>query len=197
MYASYNFDRPENDSQNYYFYKNGFNEDELALIEQSVAEVPFETATTVGGEVSDVRSSSIKWLHQNGPGDWWWLYEKLSNYIMEANNNLWRFELESMPEAIQYTEYYASKKGKYDWHQDIGPGMLSKRKVSVTVQLSDAEAYEGGDLEYWQGGKDPITAHRGAGSVFIFPSYMMHRVTTVTKGTRKSFVLWVGGTHYR
>lgn len=33
--------------------------------------------------------------------------------------------------------------------------------------------------------------------VFIFPSYMMHRVTKITKGTRRSFVLWVGGDHYR
>ena len=41
------------------------------------------------------------------------------------------------------------------------------------------------------------TAPRKAGCVFIFPSFMMHRVTPVTKGTRKSFVLWLGGTHYK
>ena len=51
----------------------------------------------------------------------------------------------------------------------------------------------------WSGGdeKSAVKAHKGAGSVFIFPSYMLHRVTPVTKGIRRSFVLWVGGSHYR
>jgi len=51
----------------------------------------------------------------------------------------------------------------------------------------------------WSGGHENnvTTAYKGAGSTFIFPSYMMHRVTPVTKGVRKSFVLWVGGSHYR
>jgi PKHD-type hydroxylase len=49
----------------------------------------------------------------------------------------------------------------------------------------------------WSGGENVSVAERGAGVVFIFPSYMMHRVTKVTKGTRRSFVLWVGGDHYR
>jgi len=103
----------------------------------------------------------------------------------------------SAPEFIQYTEYYASEGGHYDWHQDIGPGMGSLRKVSITVQLSDTNEYEGGDLEIWQGGQSILQAPRGAGNVVIFPSYMMHRVKRVEKGTRRSFVLWVGGQHYK
>ena len=71
------------------------------------------------------------------------------------------------------------------------------RKVSITVQLSDTDDYEGGNLEIWSGGDNVKIAPRGRGNVVIFPSYMMHRVTPVTKGTRKSFVLWVGGEHYR
>jgi len=30
----------------------------------------------------------------------------------------------------------------------------------------------------------------------LFPSFMHHRITPVTKGTRKSLVLWVGGGSY-
>jgi len=44
----------------------------------------------------------------------------------------------------------------------------------------------------------PFTkAERRAGCVFIFPSFMMHRVSPVTKGVRKSFVIWLGGQHYK
>ncbi len=118
---------------------------------------------------------------------------------MEANAAIWHFDLHNLTDHIQYTEYYAEKGGHYNWHQDMGPGEMSKRKISVTVQLSDPSEYEGGDLEYFKGGnpEEADKAPRGKGVVFIFPSYMMHRVTKVTKGTRRSFVLWVGGEHYK
>jgi PKHD-type hydroxylase len=102
-----------------------------------------------------------------------------------------------MPEQIQYTEYYDHEKGHYDWHMDTGYGNLSQRKISVTVQLSDTHEYEGGDLQLWPGGTYPLISPRGKGNVVIFPSFMMHRITPVTRGTRKSFVLWLGGGHYR
>ena len=117
--------------------------------------------------------------------------------IKEANDTIWNFDLYSVLDDIQYTEYHATNDGHYGWHQDIGPGALSTRKVSITVQLSGPDEYEGGDLEYWKGGQDIQKAPRGKGVVFIFPSYMMHRVTPVTKGVRRSFVLWVGGGHYK
>jgi PKHD-type hydroxylase len=119
--------------------------------------------------------------------------------IMEANNALWDFNLVSVLEQIQYTEYYASEEGHYGWHQDIGPGPMSTRKVSITVQLSGPDEYTGGDLEIWRGGdlENVEKAPRNKGLVFIFPSFMMHRVTKVETGIRRSFVLWVGGEHFK
>ena len=187
-----------NDSTNWYFFEDGFSKEELNKIEKDTAKLPLHTASTFGGDNTDTRSSRIKWVPQNT--QWWWLYEKLANYAVEANN-IWNFDLVTMPEQIQYTEYLASNDGKYEWHQDIGPGMGSLRKVSITVQLSEPDDYEGGDLELYLGGsfeKPNIEkSPRKAGCVFIFPSYLMHRVAPVTKGTRKSFVLWLGGGHYK
>ena len=188
----------QNDSTNWYYFEDGFNKEELNKIEKDTAKLPLHTASTFGGDNTDTRSSRIKWVPQNT--QWWWLYEKLANYAVEANN-IWNFDLVTMPEQIQYTEYLASNDGKYEWHQDIGPGMGSLRKVSITVQLSEPNEYEGGDLELYLGGsfeKPNIEkSPRKAGCVFIFPSYLMHRVAPVTKGTRKSFVLWLGGGHYK
>lgn len=191
-----NFQQPYNDPQNYYYFQNGFSKEELDKIYRDVANIPFQTATTVGnpdGE-SEIRRSSIKWIPQGE--NWNWLYEKLMNMAIEANG-IWGFDLISAPEQIQYTEYYGDKSGHYGWHQDIGPGMLSLRKISITVQLSDSYEYEGGDLQIFGGEGDIQTAPRGAGVVFIFPSYMMHRVTPVKSGIRRSFVLWLGGSHYK
>lgn len=196
MNLNYTFEQPDSDAQNYYFFKNGFNKDELSKIEHDVHTLPHSTASTVGNN-KGVRESTIKWIPQND--DWRWLYEKLSNYAVAANKELWNFDLQTIPEKIQYTEYYAPS-GHYDWHADIGPGILSKRKISITVQLSEADDYEGGNLELFRGGSMDgpfLSCERKAGCVVLFPSYMMHRVTPVTKGTRKSFVLWLGGGHYR
>jgi PKHD-type hydroxylase len=79
---------------------------------------------------------------------------------------------------------------------DIGPGSISHRKVSITIQLSDPSEYEGGDLELWYGGSI-IQIPKNKGLTVLFPSFSMHRVTPITKGTRKSLVLWVGGEHYK
>lgn len=197
MYSSYNFDALENDPQNSYYWQTGFNSEELKTIDEGIKKLKLQKAQTAGNGKDDIRSSQIRWIPQNE--EWWWLYNKLSDMIVTANNELWKFDLHSMPEQIQFTEYYATENGHYTWHQDIGPGILSKRKISITVQLSDPSEYDGGVLEMWQGGPQDsaVKAYKGAGSVFIFPSYMMHRVTPVTRGVRKSFVLWVGGSHYR
>ena len=198
MFHSFNFDQQEVDLQQYYFFKEGFSKEQLEKIEKDVATLPFVNASTAGGTDKKVRSSSVKWIPQNN--DWWWLYETLADYATQANFALWNFDLHQIPEQIQYTEYYATEQGHYDWHADIGPGLLSKRKISITVQLSEPDEYEGGDMEVFKGGsmKGPFDqAPRKAGCVFIFPSFMMHRVAPVTKGTRKSFVLWLGGNHYK
>ena len=190
------FKQRENDSQNYYWYKAGFNKEELEKIYTDLENVPFEKATTLAGNSEkDVRSSRIKWIPKNE--QWDWLYQKLMDMAVDANNNLWDFDLISADEKIQYTEYLAEEEGHYTWHQDIGPGMASQRKVSITVQLSESNEYDGGELELWRGGNNIVSIQRGAGVTVLFPSYLMHRVTKVTKGKRRSFVLWVGGQHYK
>jgi len=191
------FAKSEVDPQNYYWFNKGFSSEELDKISREVELLPFKEATTFGSKEQEkkIRSSSIKWIPQND--NWSWLYDKLMEQVVEANKAVWNFDLISANELIQYTEYYDVAGGHYTWHQDIGPGIGSLRKVSITVQLSDTDDYEGGNLEIWSGGENVKVAPRGRGNVVIFPSYMMHRVTPVTKGTRKSFVLWVGGEHYR
>jgi PKHD-type hydroxylase len=195
MTNTYVFPKETTDPTNYYYYQQGFSPEELERVYANVATLPFEQATVASDEMKDVRSSIIKWVPKNP--EWEWLYEKMINMATEANNALWKFDLHSVMDSIQYTEYHAVDNGHYGWHQDIGPGWLSQRKVSITVQLSGPDEYEGGDLQYWQGGDGYLTAPKEKGVVFIFPSYMMHRVTRVTTGIRRSFVLWVGGDHYK
>lgn len=186
----------QNDPQAWYWFENGFSKEELDKIYAEVSEIPFQRASVISDD-GKVRRSNIKWIPKSE--QWAWLYEKLIDMATEANDALWQFDLATAPEQIQYTEYDAAELGHYDWHQDIGPGQPSIRKVSLTVQLSESFEYEGGDLQIWVGGELNSGANtpRGAGNVIVFPSYMPHRVAPVTRGIRRSFVLWVGGGHYK
>ena len=183
---------------NYYWFEKGFSPEELTEIERLVSNIDFVRGQTQGDDEfteNEYRKSNIKWVPITD--QYKWIYDKIGEMAYEANQNLYHFDLHNMPENIQYTEYYDHEKGHYDWHMDTGHGTLSQRKLSVTVQLSDHHEYEGGDLQIWPGGTYPLVAPRGKGNVVIFPSFMMHRITPITRGTRKSFVLWLGGGHYR
>ena len=191
----------------YYYFENAFTDIEIKAIQEEAMKVPPEVAKTGQNDSMNegVRKSEIRWLHGNvaytdGDGvytgdDFIWLYKRLWTMIEEANRNLWNFNLTHGRDAIQHT-IYKDGGGHYDWHMDAGHDMQRQRKVSLTVQLTDPEEYEGGELQLWRG-QTPFNAPRGKGTVVLFPSYMMHRVTEVTKGTRESLELWVGGDHYR
>jgi len=180
---------------NYYWFENAFLNEEYDYINNLQGLYPFEKAKVVDDTINEdhkARKSQIKWLHHDEKSDW--LYSRIENMVMEANQ-VWNFDLYSIRDSIQYTEYYEGG-GHYDWHMDIGPFPINNRKISITIQLSDPDDYIGGDLEIWTG-NGLQTCARQKGSALLFPSYMLHRVTPVTSGTRKSLVLWVGGNPYR
>jgi PKHD-type hydroxylase len=194
MQQSYIIESEENASQEYYWFKNGFSKEHLNRLSKDIESIPFVDATTFTEPNPTIRKSKVKWIPQNETFEW--LYDLIKELAVEANS-IWKFDIHTIIENIQYTEYDAADNGHYTWHQDIGPGNASKRKISVTIQLSDATEYEGGDLQIWRGGNSIQTAPRGAGVSVLFPSYMMHRVSPMKRGIRKSLVLWIGGSHYK
>ncbi len=121
------FETQQVDLQNYYYFENGFNEEELLKVNELVSKLAFQEGLTSGEGKSnkEARSSIVKWIpKKDGFG---WLYFKLMEMAAEANNNVWKFDLYSVLDNIQYTEYHASQNGHYGWHQDIGNGQMSKR----------------------------------------------------------------------
>jgi PKHD-type hydroxylase len=74
--------------------------------------------------------------------------------------------------------------------------MMANRKVSIVLQLSKPEDYDGGLLQL-NGGNGIIDAPKEYNTLVIFPSFMLHRVTPVITGTRKSLVTWLAGPNLR
>ena len=179
-----------------YHIPNAFTQEELEWIGNLQQLYPYQDASIGGNETSEldesIRKSRIKWIHHDDKS--WWVYDKLVKHIEEANKT-WGFAINSIIDSIQYTEYYEGG-GHYDWHMDVGNYPMNNRKISVTIQLSSPDDYEGGDLEFWVG-RTPDKAPREHLLAILFPSYLMHRVTPITKGVRKSLVVWVGGDTFR
>lgn len=143
-----------------------------------------------GDGVKDLikRRSQVYWIPKTK--EYIELYTEILKAAVACNAEFYQFKLSGLPEKIQYTVYTENDKGHYDWHIDMGP-MEVNRKLSVVVQLSDPSEYEGGDLEINNG--KIVQVEKEKGTMILFPSYMLHRVTPVTKGTRRTLVAWING----
>ncbi len=122
-----------------------------------------------------------------------WIYQKLERAIRGYNTHAYKFTLIGFSHNIRVLEYNSGDHYQA-WHQDFGRGKISTRKLSASIQLSNPEEYEGGNLEFFNGEIVPASLEQG--SLIIFPSFVFHRVTPVTKGVRHSLVAWMNGPHF-
>jgi PKHD-type hydroxylase len=148
-----------------------------------------------------IRRAAIAWLSRDADTEW--IHLRLASVCAEANER-YGFDLSGVDEDLQFTTY--DEPGAfYTWHQDGLDGPVAHRKLSMVVQLSDPETYEGADLELFQVVADldedelaefrQLTSSRGA--VVVFPAFEYHRVTPLRRGTRCSLVSWVSGPPFR
>jgi PKHD-type hydroxylase len=114
------------------------------------------------------------------------------------NGQFFQFDLYGFNEDMQYTVYDGEQQGHYTWHLDDSGKNTQRgpRKLSLVIQLSDPSDYEGGELQL-QTGPDPTIVDKAKGLVAAFPSYTLHRATPVTKGIRKTLVVWITGPAFR
>lgn len=178
----------------YVYYENIFTPDEIAKVldywndqESSQARVSNENPYDL-----EFRKSKVQFLPNTT--EYNWIYQKLGMLIQQCNGYYYGFDLKGIREELQLAKYDTGD--FFDWHMDFGAGEISHRKLSLSIQLSDTLEYEGGDLKIMVQGKEE-TAPRTKGAVIIFPSFVQHRVTEITKGTRASIVGWFSGNPYR
>jgi PKHD-type hydroxylase len=139
-----------------------------------------------------IRSADIYILENDDENRW--LFDKVSTIVTLANKLHFDYDISGIIHGIQLIHYKSNTEvaGHYDWHIDSGPGISATRKISFTAQISPPEDYEGCELILNNNGQI-VTATKEQGSVHLFPSYMSHRVTPVTKGERFALVIWIHG----
>ena len=162
----------------------------------------------------DQRNSKNAWINSDH-----WVSGFIWHYVNKANRDNFLYDLSGIDgQHLQYTSY---KEGQfYSWHNDAGlptyykPQSLDNhdeanasdfinknietvRKLSIVMQLSHHDDYEGGNLQLMNDGGQSYFAPRKKGTIIIFDSRAQHRVLKVTKGVRKSLVGWIVGPRWR
>jgi len=146
-----------------------------------------------GKEDDASRISRTAWIARNAETDWF--YVRMERIARTLNDQLWQFSISGFSELFQYTIYNGQEQAYFDWHVDQG-FVEVPRKLSFSLQLSHGSQYEGYDLQF-HAGRLVETAPRERGVVIAFPSYVLHRVTPITSGTRKSVVIWITGPKFK
>ena len=146
-----------------------------------------------GGIVdTKTRTSHISWIPFKKMTE---MYKQLELVMKQTNGNHFGFDNMQITEMAQYTEY--PKGGFYDWHTDNDVNCANEppvRKISMTCLLSPEHEFEGGDLQLM---KEDKIAKLKQGHAIFFASFIRHRVAPVTRGKRKSLVMWFGGTPFK
>lgn len=185
-------------SQTYMVGENAFTTAELDQLVAYGDSLPLQKSVLQGDtwrqeDADRIRITRNAWLHPNQDTEW--VYERMQALIQGANERFLNLELTSFSDDFQYTVYHGTDGGHYDWHMDL-TAQPFPRKLSLSVQLSDPDDYEGCDLQFY-GHHQLETAPRTRGTAIIFPSYILHRVTPVVSGTRKALVAWAGGPKFK
>ena len=173
-----------------------FTPEQCQLIINAGRAEPKEDGQVGGGAKGVVdtktRTSHISWIPFNKMPE---MYATLERIMHQTNRNHFGFEGMQITEPAQYTEY--PEGGFYDWHIDSDVNCANEppvRKISMTCLLSPDNEFEGGGLELMSDGK---IARPKQGQAIFFASFIRHRVIPITKGTRRSLVMWFGGTPFK
>lgn len=149
---------------------------------------------TIGGLNLEKRNSRLTFVDKEHP-----INSVLLEYIQRANIATYGYQITKMT-PCQFARYDEGE--YYHWHTDAGFALeefqQETRKLSLILQLSDPDTYEGGEVQFFNGEAEieelPI---KPQGSIMVFDSRMWHRVTTVTKGVRYSIVSWILGPAFK
>jgi PKHD-type hydroxylase len=188
--SSWNF---ELDQVNLYaFWNNAFSKEECQTIVNIAKDKGLIKGKTIGE--SDVRNSKISWLYPVDKMDW--VFRRVTDITLNLNERFFKFDLFGINEGFQFTNYEAPS-GKYGKHVDRGMNM-AVRKLSISIQLTNPEEYEGGELKLYDADDEKANVmDKTQGTLILFPSYILHEVMPVTKGTRNSLVTWVTGKQFK
>ena len=174
--------------------------------------------------INDVLNKNIRKSKNTWIPTYHWIGGWLWHYVGIANRGNFLYDISHIEsESMQYASYGVGE--YYHWHTDSSIPVQYKpqsqtsarestkddnylrertaiknelvRKISFSLQLSDPDDYEGGNIQFIDESDKSYIAPRQKGSLIIFDSRTKHRVCKVRSGVRKSIVGWVVGPRWK
>ena len=125
------------------------------------------------------------------------LFEYVEQFVRcnEINFGFDVFNLKDFT-ILNYNIYDSKNKANYDWHVDQSTSLVTDFKLTCLINLSEKK-FEGGDFILYDGNEVNVPEFKEPGSVFMFRSHILHKVTPVTSGVRKTLTIFLEGPRLR
>lgn len=160
----------------------------------TIADANYEGGGYINTKQRDAKTAWITDTH--------WMSGVILNALNIINQENFQFDLFHgfSGHSTQYTVY--GKDNFFKWHCDDDiyvpkPNPSIIRKLSVSLQLSEPDEYEGGELQLQDTTGRVYTAPKERGLIIVFDSRARHRVRPIKRGVRKSLVGWVNGPRWK
>ena len=162
--------------------------EELVLIKQKLAAVPFADGKATAGELLHAKKQNqqIPWDHP--------VMKDITNLVMQAFGRHDTFMSAAQPRRL--AAMLVSRYGPgmaYGSHVDapiMGEPNHVRSDVSFTLFLNEPDAYQGGELSF-ETGSGETSFKLPARSAICYPTGQLHRVRPVEQGERLAVVGWV------
>ncbi|MBP7365953.1 MAG: Fe2+-dependent dioxygenase [Pseudoxanthomonas sp.] len=162
--------------------------DELALIKQKIATVPFIEGKATAGELlkSVKNNQQIPWNHP--------VMKEITDLVMRALGRCDAFMSLAQPRRLAAMLVSRYEPGMaYGAHVDapiMGEPNHVRSDVSFTLFLNEPDTYQGGELAF-ENGSGETAFKLPARSAICYPTGQLHRVRPVEHGERLAVVGWV------
>lgn len=176
------------------FYLDNLNSQELQEIQDYISnlkDTDYKHNEIKYEEFNNYRSCEIHYPSSSS------VFFRIGKRIFQSiNKQYYQYDLRNVYE-FQLIKYYEG--GNYNWHCDYGvsPRKGVVRKLSMSIQLSSPNDYEGGELQLIDYGNHTINFSNSLGAVIVFDAKLPHKVWPVTFGKRIALVGWVSGPKLR
>ena len=112
------------------------------------------------------------------------IFKKILNWTRATNGMYWNYKIDDNAMAWMQT-YYGNSDGAYSLHRDAAVGQ--RRKLTTVVILSDPNEYLGGELIFKATpGEEEYKPKQLRGTLVTFPFWLLHEVTPLRMGIRRS-----------
>ena len=181
-----------NKRNTYWFFKNVYSSNEIKFLNKELVKRITSEKDRPASNITKTSSVNIVNPYKLE------LIDRVYNCLHVANRHNFGYVLYGERIDMHYNVYSSKNKGEYAYHTDANfDNPASDIKLTGILNLS-MEEYTGGKLYLNPFGNSfEVSELSQPGTMVIFPSFFLHKVSAVLTGERISLVAWGNGPKFQ